>query len=188
MSTAQQDITETMPEEDSGPDGDQGLSAGAELCKMLTADPVALLDMFIDTLRHVRDNAQLPAAQYHVVIIPDTGEGRVVTVDSLDEYLTVWRETSQKGGQAFGFRGDLLLPSKGGHYLVTPWGRFPLFAEDFDTEVDSRGYLGAVPPIPKAVPATAQSVPEDDDDEELADQEEDDDIEGDGDEDDVDDD
>lgn len=169
MSTAQQD-QETEPGLDGATAGESDedvTSAGADLARMLIADPVALLDMFIDVMRRARNAAQLPKEQFHVVVVPDAGEAGVTTVNSIEELMVVLRASRQQGGQAFGFRGDLLLPSQGGHYLVTPWGRFPLFTDDRDNEVDPKGYLGPVPSILRPVPVPVVSNSGNGDDEAM---------------------
>lgn len=186
MSTAQEQAVE--PTLNGEPDAD-ALSAGAELAQMLTSDPVALLDMFIDVMRLARDAAQTPKGKFHTVIVPDTTmEATVTTVGSFDEFLVVWQEAwQQRAAQIFGFspRGELILPSKGGDHMVAPWGRFPLYTKGNDADADPLGRLGPLPSIPKAVPKPAPAVPEADDYEEPVDQENDD-IEDDVDQDDVD--
>jgi hypothetical protein len=183
----EQDVEPALEEpEQAEPAEDPVITA---LHQILATEPAVLLDSLIAALRLAKDVSQLPKEQFHVVIVPDVGEGHVVTVDSTEALVGVLREARQQGGQAFGFRGHLLLPSKGGHYLVTPWGRFPLFAEDHDTEIDPAGHLGPLPPIPKkAAPVPVSSVPEDNGDDEPMDEEDDEGVDDDDDDEGVDDD
>jgi hypothetical protein len=179
----EQDVEPSLEGPDQAePEGDPVIAAFRQV---MATEPTVILDAIIASLRLARDAAQLPKDQFHVVIIPDVGEGRVVTVGSTEELVTVMREARMDGGQAFGFRGELLLPSKGGHYLVTPWGRFPIFAAEVDNEVDLTGRLGPVPIIPKAILVPAPSVSEDNGDDEPMD---DDDVDDDDDDEGVDDD
>jgi hypothetical protein len=137
----------------------------------LSQNPVIVLDLLIGALRRAKDALQVPTGRWHVVIAPDAEPAYVRGFDTLDGLLAVCRDARGKGYQIFGFspRGELLLPSKGGHYLVTPGGRYPLFAEDHDAEVDPSGYLGPAP-IKPAVQAHGGNG----DDEEIEDEEEDD--------------
>jgi hypothetical protein len=90
---------------------------------------------------------------------------------SFEVLLGACRDFHGKGHQIFGFspRGEMLLPSKGGQYLVTPWGRHPLFVPDDGSEVDPAGYLGPAPVKPAVQAAGGNG-----EDEEIEDEEDDD--------------
>jgi hypothetical protein len=135
--------------------------------QVMTTDVTTILDALLIALQRAKDLSQVPKEIFHTVIVPDVGEATVTTAGSFEEMLATWREARQKSVQIFGFHGDILLPSKGGHYVVTPWGRYPLFAEDASTEVDLSGRVGPDPSIPHPVAAAVQpaSGPDDDNEE-----------------------
>lgn len=160
MSVAQEQIQEPSL------DGDQSsaddLDQMTELLRLyLSSRPIMLLDLLADALQRARASLLTPPAKCHLVHVPDDyGKGTVTTLNTFDELLTTMRARRSQGGQMFAFRGDLLLPSRGGHYLVAPEGRYPLFVSDDETEVDVDGFIGPVPPILQPVPAPAASVVE----------------------------
>lgn len=122
----------------------------------VSRNPDAVLGAISSAVKLAMDAAQLPAERYHLCHVPDFEEAVVRSFDSFDAYLAAWHEARRRGGQAFGFEGNAHLVSRGGHYLVTPRGRFPLFVSEEEDEVDPRGYLGPTsrPPAP-AQPAAA---------------------------------
>jgi hypothetical protein len=133
----------------------------AEIVEMLrhalTGQPGLILDALLAALQRAKDVLQLPPAQLYAVTTPDGEEMAIEAVDSMAALLERWRDVYKKGGQVAGFQGALLLPSKDGQYLVAPWGRFPIHAQDPTAEVDLRGRLGPVP-IPRP-PVVAEPGP-----------------------------
>jgi hypothetical protein len=156
----------------------------------LTQNPAIVLDLLIAALGRAKDALQVSVGRWHVVIAPDAEPAYVKGFDSFEGLLSACRDVHGKGYQIFGFspKGELLLPSRGGQYLVTPWGRHPLFVADDDSEVDPSGYVGPVPikPAPAAAAANGngedEKIEEEDEadeggvDEGLDDEEEDDDL------------
>jgi hypothetical protein len=183
VSTEQATLVEDEPEE---------MDIPTALRAVLAADPLVLLDALIAVFRFAREAAHRPKGKYHTVVIPDLGEeGTVTTVDSFDEFLALWCRIwqHQRSGQLLGFtpNGERILPSQDG-YMVTPWGRFPLFVEGDAAGVDPLGRLGPIPPVSKAVPVPADTAPINENDEEGLDQEEEEDVDEDVDEDELEDD
>ncbi len=136
---------------------------------VLTTDPTILLDTFVTVFQLARDVIQRPKDKYYTVIVPDVGVLAVlVTVDSADAFLGVWRKAySEHAAQIFGFhKGDLILPSEGGDCMVAPWGTFPLFIKASDTTGSLKGYLGPHPAVQQPESAPAAESPVSDDDEE----------------------
>jgi hypothetical protein len=136
----------------------------------VSGNPDAVLGAISAAVKLAMDAAQLPGERYHLCHVPDFEEASVRSFDSFDAYLAAWREARQQGGQAFGFEGSAHLVSRGGHYLVTARGRFPLFITEEENEVDPKGYLGQpqrpAPAEPAATPEPEEEG-EDLDDEDL---------------------
>jgi hypothetical protein len=125
-------------------------------------NPLTVLEAIRAAMELAVDASRIPRGRYSIVVAPDYEEAYYRTFDSFDEVLEEFRRVRREGGQAFGCHSEVFLPSKGGDYLVTPWGRFPLFVAEASDEVDPRGRLGPARPRPQPQPAAPQDNTSDD--------------------------
>ena len=158
------DVHEHIPTPSvNGDDDPETVAAAAEFCRVLTDNPVMLLDMLIGALRRAKEAAEAKPLPYYFFFNPDAEELTMTKVDSEAAMFALWREADQRPGQAIGVEGKIYLPTKRGGYVRCPDGRLvPLFAADPDGEVDLQGHTSAVVPILQPVAAhAATAIPED---------------------------
>jgi hypothetical protein len=107
--------------------------------------------------------------RFCVVVAPAAGRATCRAFETLEEAVSTLRAHHGHDTQVFAFSGVRLGISRGGGYLLTPWGNHPLFVADPTQEADDDGFMGTDPqfsqPPAQGGPAEADDVLPDDEDE-----------------------
>jgi hypothetical protein len=110
---------------------------------------------------------KMPEGAFFCVVVPMAGRAICHSHAHADGLVAELRSLYGQETQVFAFNGTRLGIAKGGGYLFTPWGNYPLYVQNPAAEPDDDGFMGDVPQFvaPPAEPENGDDEDEDEEDE-----------------------